>query len=352
MKKIAIIGTNFGSTLAKAFSLVPSAEVVGMAGKDFENTKNICRTLQNDFSLSNLKPYKDWKEMVDVADADLIVIASPTFLHKEMFEYIVPKDKHILVEKTPGISVLEVTDMINFYKKFSKKGQIVAVDHEMRFNPVVHWIRNQIITGNLGEVTALWVVGHLNLFSNINADVKWYRDKDKGGGQILLYGSHLLDLARYVLDQPDLISGYIYKRMIKRSVEDHATAEAEFTASFQTNTKTIITLFNNTFAQGYKDFKIQVFGTRGIILYSDTEGLRVSHKNEEPLKKITIKDELADIKLGSSLVSSSTKYMARDFVKRLEGKQVDLSQFCSLEESLENMRYLEESPFIKRMTIL
>jgi predicted dehydrogenase len=78
--------------------------------------------------------FTDYRKMLDKVDAVSIVV--PTTLHHKVAKFFLENDKHILLEKPMTATAKEAEDLINIYKKKSKK-LIFQVGHIERFNMAV-----------------------------------------------------------------------------------------------------------------------------------------------------------------------------------------------------------------------
>jgi predicted dehydrogenase len=339
MIKIGIIGTGFGVTGQLAsFKQLPKCEVVALCGKDPEKTAKLAK--ENNVK----KSFSDYLELLKDKDIDLVTIATPDNLHKPMFLNALKFDKHIIVEKPAGINSQEIQEMLTTAKDFKK---LVIVDHPLRFNPVVVKIRELIEAGYFGQVTNITINQYTNYGSDENNPHRWHDTKAGGGGQILLMGTHIIDLGRYIAGMPKVLQGNF---MLHRNKENKVNPEGkllpveveeQITGNFLMEGNIIVNFFNTMYSFGYKNFELRIHGSRGLCLYDDIEGMRISNNNAEALKKVELNDPLIHIKAGRSFVSSSFKYFADTLIKHLNGELYDV-HFCTLQEALENMLYLEK----------
>lgn len=329
---IGIIGTGFGKTIAQVLKAVGPTCNIFLVGNNPEKTKRIA----NDLSAAGT--YPDWKSLIADPKIDIVVIASPSHLHREMFETAVANNKHILLEKPAATSASDIDAMAKLAEGYDK---IIAINHEVRFHPIVQYLKNLIDEKKLGDILTVRQGAYLNLFSSPDYHGGWYNEKDKGGGQIFAIGSHQIDLALYLLNEPEIVSGSIQTSTYhdpKFTVE--VTADSQFVGHFKTKSGASLQMFNDTYCFGYKDIIIEIVGSKGIALYSDTQGLRVSFANSEPLKSIEADDPLASIAIGNSILTKAMKYHAVAFLEAVTTNRPN-SVACTLEQARGSLEAIE-----------
>lgn len=77
------------------------AEVVAVCRRDPKRLTGIQKIL------SVREAYHDWREMLDNAQLDAVVISTPEYLHKEMTIRTLEKGLHVLVEKPMALKTTD-----------------------------------------------------------------------------------------------------------------------------------------------------------------------------------------------------------------------------------------------------
>lgn len=330
---IGIIGTGFGKVIAQNFKAVDPSIKIYFSGRSKEKLE----TVANEVSADGV--YSTWQELILDPKIDFVVIASYSGAHKEMFEFAAKAGKNILVEKPAALLSSEIDEMI---KSVTDKSTIIAVNHEGRFHPVISYLKGLIESGKLGSIMTLRIGAYLNWYSNPEYVENWGNNKDLGGGQIFSVGTHQIDLARYLLNNPLINSGSVQGISFPNpKFSKDATGDSQFVAYFKTDSNTSIQLYNDCYCFGYKDFTIEIIGSNGIVLYSDQRGLKTNFSNSAPMDSIEWHDPMPEITLGNSLVSKSMKYMAKALIESIKtGKSNHI--FCSLQDEKENLKLFEK----------
>lgn len=341
MVKIGIIGTGFGvRSMIPTFKAIKNCQVVALSGRDLEKTKEIA--VKNGIKYA----YNNYQDLIKNKEVDLVCNPTPSHLHLETGLLAIKHNKHLLQEKPAGLNSNEIKKLIKAAKK-SKK--FIGVNHASRFNPATVKIKNLINSGVLGKITSISIHNYTNYGSFENATYTWWDDHKKSGGQTVLgYGTHLIDLARYLTNSPKLEKGFLHDQVISKTQPDKKTGKLkkitspeQFRANIKFNNQINISLFATLYSFGYKNFEMNILGTKGILLYSDSDGLRISTSNDQPLQSIKVKDHLPNIKVGRSFVSKSFKFLAEDLVNYLNDKNKKFD-YCTLQQALDNQLILEK----------
>lgn len=124
--------------------------------------------------------YLDPREMLDKENLDIVSVATWHRLHAPMtIAACARKPKAVLCEKPMGINLGECDEMLIAAQRNNVK---VAIAHQRRFNPVWTDARQLIANGAIGDPRQIVC---------------------KGGQGLLNDCSHLFDMMRYVLGDPD-----------------------------------------------------------------------------------------------------------------------------------------------------
>ncbi len=331
--KIGIIGTGFGKVIGLNFKAVDPSCQIYFFGRD----KNKLEAAKSEAGAAGI--FENWQELIKDPTIDLVVIASRSYLHKEMFLFATNSKKNILVEKPAAVSSADIALMA---KAASQTKKLAVVNHEGRFHPVTSYLKDLVMSGKLGEILTIRIGAYLNWYTNPEYNGSWNDLKKFGGGQLLALGTHQIDLARFLLGMPKIKSGSVQTRIFNNPRHAiKAETETQFSAHFLTDNKTSIQLFNDTYCFGYKNFIIEAVGSRGIATYSDLAGLKTSFANNEPLQEISWNDPMPQIKLGNSILTKSMKFMARALLEAISTNKPN-PNFCTLDQAKENLEILEK----------
>ena len=158
------------------------------------------------------------------AGVEGIVIATPSALHADQSVRALQAGAAVFCQKPLGRSAAEAQAAVEAARAADR---LLAVDLSYRFTEAMARIRERLQAGALGDVYAVDLVFH----NAYGPDKAWFYDPAlAGGGCVMDLGVHLVDLALWALDFPEvtdvcsqLIAGG--KPLGPGSVEDYATAQ-------------------------------------------------------------------------------------------------------------------------------
>lgn len=154
--------------------------------------------------------YTDFNEMITANGLDAVSIATPTMLHAQMTIAALEAGKHVLVEKPMAVSTAEAEQMAAAAKA---NGRILMVSYNQRFGPDVQYLKRYIDEGHLGDiyfVRTLWrrplgmlppAVGERPTGTYAR---NWFNEAASGGGVAKDLGSHVLDIAMWLMGFPEV----------------------------------------------------------------------------------------------------------------------------------------------------
>ncbi len=176
--------------------------------------------------------YEKYEDLLKDDKIDGVVISLPNFLHEEAAVKSAEYGKHILLEKPLARNVEEGERILSATKKNSVK---LMVGYDMRFDPTIARIHDQVVNGFFGDVQ---IAEATNIsggpFSPRSDSVgptqvpSWWLNKELvGGGALLDLGSHLIDLFVWYFGEVASASCYL-KYIFRTDLEDAATCILNF----------------------------------------------------------------------------------------------------------------------------
>ena len=202
--------------------------------------------------------FTDYKRMLEDVELDFLIIATPTASHAEVIEAALEKGLHVFVEKP---FVLDTSVGTRLAETAETAGVVNQVGYFLRFNEVFNAVR-QILAENL--------IGQPLHFKNemygrtVLAPTKkgWRSKKALGGGCMLDFASHAIDLADFFFGPPGNVTGSVLKRVYSKKVED-----AVYTTLTYDNDLTGHLLVNWSDASYRRPYnRIEIIGTTGRII--------------------------------------------------------------------------------------
>lgn len=167
-------------------------------------------------------------ETLDVlldSDLDALVIATPSAQHAEQAIKAFDRGLAVFCQKPLGRSESEARAVVEAARSADR---LLGVDLSYRATQGMQEIRGLLDSGALGRVFAIDLVFH----NAYGPDKAWFYDPSlSGGGCVMDLGVHLVDLALWALDFPEVfdVSSSLFVKGAaltdrRRQVEDYAVA--------------------------------------------------------------------------------------------------------------------------------
>ena len=190
--------------------------VADVCTKDVESVYTPIR-INFDADTESLDPeipvFSDMEEMLARVDFDLVDICLPTFLHASAAIRMLEAGKHVLCEKPMALSAADCEAMVAAAHKADRR---LMIGHSARFNGYYRFLHDTIAANDLGRLYHL----RLERLSEFPAWSPDFARIDKTGGCLLDMQIHDLDLAFYLLGEPERVAANIYGDVINTQLVD------------------------------------------------------------------------------------------------------------------------------------
>lgn len=165
----------------------------------------------------------EWESVLHRDDIDIVCIATPTSLHKEIAIAAAKAGKHVLCEKPLGMNAAEAKEMLDAAER---AGVIHMLGHNYRRVPAVALAKKLIREGKLGDIYHFRGVYLQDWLADPNEPMSWRLDKSvAGSGPHGDLNSHLIDLARYLVGDIEQVIGmektFVKQRAKARGGQPH-----------------------------------------------------------------------------------------------------------------------------------
>jgi predicted dehydrogenase len=168
-----------------------------------------------------------WKEVVNNPEIDIIDIASPGNMHCEIAIAAARQGKHILCEKPLALTLPEAREM---YKAVEKAHVKHVVNFNYRRLPAVALAKRIIDDGQLGTIYHFRGTYQQDWPLDPNFPFIWRMDKTvAGAGSMADKGSHVVDLARYLVGEFEEVACSSAIFVNERPLPDHNHSRKQVT---------------------------------------------------------------------------------------------------------------------------
>jgi predicted dehydrogenase len=258
----------------------PSAEVVAITGRRLERAQ----ALAGRFGIP--EAVVDPAELCAREDLDGIAICTPNAAHREAALLAFAHGKHVFCEKPLGLSVAEAEEMT---RAAEASGRVHQVAFTYRYLHGVQELRRRVLAGEVGEPYLFRA--HHEYWGGAPG---WRELRAPAGGGVLYdSGSHLFDLARFVLGPIAEVKASL--QMLPRpGVETDDLANVWFRHASGVRGQWFASRITPMRADNY----VQVVGTEGaieaLLSRGRNDALRVARPGVAGWEEVSLPDEARD----------------------------------------------------------
>lgn len=189
---VALVGLgNYSTTmLSRALKEAERCYLAGVVSGSSSKAKEWSR--QYGFPEKNIYDYKNFRNIADNKDIDIVYVVTPNSLHAEHTITALEAGKHVICEKPMAMTAAEALQMINAAKKANRK---LAIGYRMHYDP------NFIEAKRLGQGEVFGSVNYIEaaLGYSFTPEVdSWKVKKAMGGGSLYNLGVYPIQSARHV----------------------------------------------------------------------------------------------------------------------------------------------------------
>ncbi len=158
--------------------------------------------------------YTDYQEMLEKESLDAVYICLPPFAHTDQEILAAEKGINLFVEKPLALDLKKAGQIS---KIIEERGVISSVGYLYRYSDIVNRVKGEVSQGKIALI-----LGH---YLCPMPSVRWWKNKNESGGQIVEQSTHLFDLARYLVGEVDTIYGQRSRGLMKH-VENYSLDDA------------------------------------------------------------------------------------------------------------------------------
>ena len=183
--RVAIVGAGrAGGVHALNLADYARSEVVGIVDESEQAAGALATRLGPVETLSRLE------DALDDAELDAVVIAAPTFMHRDLVVAAAEAGKHVFCEKPMALTVAECDEMI---AAAERTGVVLQIGFMRRFQPEFAEARDRIETGELGEPMVI-----KSLTRGPGLPPQWAWELERSNGMLAEVNSHDFDCVRWL----------------------------------------------------------------------------------------------------------------------------------------------------------
>jgi predicted dehydrogenase len=204
-----------------------------------------------------------FEDLLNGADLDAVVVATPVRFHYEMAMAALRAGKHVFIEKPMARTEAEAEEIVALAER---EGLVVMVGHTFLFSPAVRRMKEIVDAGDIGEVQYISARRlNLGLFQK-DINVAWD------------LAPHDISILLHLLDERPLSVSCQGSSHVTRGIED-------VTMMYLTFARNRCAFIHNSWLDPKKVRQMTVVGSRRMIVYDDTE----------PLEKLKVYDARVEV---------------------------------------------------------
>ncbi len=235
--RIGLIGAGgFGYLHLSGYKKNENCELVAVASRTEQHAKKAAEK----FNIPKYYWGDDWTKMLEENSLDAVSICSPNYLHAPMTIEAIKNNINILCEKPICISEKELEEIETM---LSKNKLIYFSSFQKRYIGLFSQIKEIIDNKALGEINLVrYFFSHYGPYTSWKplSEQKWFFDSELAGGGVLLdFGVHCIDILRYMLGEYHEIEGYSYNTSCK-NIKDEDNCNV--LVRFENNTLGVISV--------------------------------------------------------------------------------------------------------------
>lgn len=210
MIKVALIGAGkMGISHLSILNAHPDVNVVGVC----DTSKMVIDFLSK---YGKLNCFTDYQKMVNEVKPDAVFVAVPTKLHYVVIKYLLEKNISVFAEKPFCLNLSQGQELVMLANKHKAVNQ---VGYHNKFIGTFQEVKKIIDSGALGKIYHFIGEAYGQVVIRPKQET-WRSDPSEGGGCLLDYASHVIDLINGLLAPVSAVKGSMLKYIYSTNVED------------------------------------------------------------------------------------------------------------------------------------
>ena len=292
--RVGVVGTSGWTNLAYLPGLTahPGAELAAICGRDRARAEERARQ----YGIPRV--FTDYRELIAAGDLQALAVVAPDDLHHPIVMAALGAGLHVLCEKPLALTAAQAREM---YQAAEAAGVRHMVHFTNRwFPPSIHF-HHLIAEGYVGRpyhCNIRYFVGYAR-----DAAYRWRYDRRRAHGVLGDLGSHLIDLARWCVDDIARVSARLATAVTREGADggslDPANDIAALTVEFRDGGlgvihTSVVAHTGTVFADMYRA-EVELHGDAGTLVLTLTFGggeVRGARGDEPQLRPLPIPDAL------------------------------------------------------------
>ncbi len=140
-------------------------------------------------------------------ETDVVVIATPNGMHHAHAISCLQAGKNVLIEKPLALNMADAQAILAAAEKANKR---VFSSMQLRFSPVVQYVKNALDQKALGEIYMVNIQCYWNRNKNYYKLREWHGSEKMDGGVLFTQFSHFIDIMNFWFDDVQCVNSEQY----------------------------------------------------------------------------------------------------------------------------------------------
>jgi|TARA_Y100000310_G_scaffold342179_1_gene444161 predicted dehydrogenase len=222
--------------------------------------------------------FTDYRDLIAMDGVDAVTVCTPNNVHAPVSIAAIEAGKHVLSEKPMASTLADAEAMVAASEKADVRTMVGFTKRFFRGNRFLHDLLRSEDLGRIYHVRACYFQSWL---SNPSAPMAWrLRKEETGTGVLGDLGSHVTDLAQYIVGDPisrvtGMLKTFTTQRPMLADTNELGTVDVDdaavFCVEFENGAMGVIEASRN--ATGHPDFwRLEINGEKGAVIYDNVEG--------------------------------------------------------------------------------
>ncbi len=229
---------------------------------------------------SSIRVLETHAELLDLSEVEAVLISLPNSVHADVACAALSAGKHVYLEKPLATSMEDGERVVELWRKSNRIGMI---GFNYRFNSLHAELRQAISSGKHGAPLLI-----RSAFSSPARELPpWKRERASGGGVLLDFASHHIDLLRFLTGRE--------VRSVSAEIQSLRTEEDTATLQLELEGGTLVQSYFSTSATEQDRFEVQFEGGTLVLDRLGAKRLQFIPATREPSRFIRALGELTSI---------------------------------------------------------
>jgi predicted dehydrogenase len=263
MIKVALIGAGkMGLSHLAILGAHSSVEIAGVC-----DTSRLLTSVLTKYS--GYKCFADYQAMVQEVRPDAVFVSVPTRHHASIIRYLVDRKIHVFSEKPFCLSPEEGIPLVDLVKKYSLINQ---VGYHNKFLGTFKEVKRLLNESLIGEIYHFQAEAYGPVVTK-KSESTWRSSPEEGGGCLMDYASHVIDLVNDLISPVEEVYSSIMKSVFSDRVDDAVYALLKL----RSNVTGVLSVNWSDDTYRKMSTSVTISGTKGKII-SDGSELKVYFK--------------------------------------------------------------------------